>query len=82
MDKPVGDYIKNKPHFRVFLKNYTDQIKELLPLYTKEGKSYLTIAIGCTGGRHRSVFTARRVAENLSKFGFSVSEYHRDIRKK
>lgn len=82
LDKAVGDYIRNKPHFRTFLKNYTDQIKDLLPLYIKEGKSYLTIAIGCTGGKHRSVFIAHSIAENLSKFGFSASEYHRDIRKK
>ena len=81
LDLPVGDYIRNKPGFRTFIKDYTGQIKHLLPLYIKEGKSYLTIAIGCTGGRHRSVFIAHQVAQSLSRFGFSVSEYHRDIRK-
>jgi len=81
LDRPVGDYIRNKPGFKTFIKDYTGQIKHLLPLYIKEGKSYLTIAIGCTGGRHRSVFIAHQVAESLSRFGFSVSEYHRDIRK-
>lgn len=81
LDKPVGTYIRSRPGFRKFIADYTGQIKNLLPLYIKEGKSYLTIAIGCTGGKHRSVFIARQLAQNLSRFGFSVSEYHRDIRK-
>lgn len=81
LDAPVGRYLRSKPGFRSFLKNYTDQIKALLPLYVKEGKSYLTVAIGCTGGRHRSVYIAGEIARKLSAGGFSVSEYHRDIRK-
>ncbi len=81
LDAPVGRYLRSKPGFRNFLKNYTDQIKALLPLYVKEGKSYLTVAIGCTGGRHRSVYIAGEIAKKLSAGGFSVSEYHRDIRK-
>ncbi len=81
MDAAVGVYLRNKPGFRNFLNGYTDQIKALLPLYIKEGKSYLTIAIGCTGGRHRSVYIAGEMAKKLEAGGFSVSEYHRDIRK-
>jgi UPF0042 nucleotide-binding protein len=81
LDKPVVNYIKSKSVFKSFIKEYVGQIKSLLPLYIKEGKSYLTIAIGCTGGRHRSVFIAQQMASELSKLGFSVSEYHRDIRK-
>ncbi len=81
LDASVGNYLKTKPGFRNFLKGYTDQVKALLPLYIKEGKSYLTIAIGCTGGRHRSVYTASEMAKRLAAGGFSVSEYHRDIRK-
>ena len=81
LDASVGSYIRGRPGFRSFITDYTGQIKNLLPLYIKEGKSYLTIAIGCTGGRHRSVFIAHQVAETLSKLGFSVSEFHRDIRK-
>ncbi|MDA8242689.1 MAG: RNase adapter RapZ [Elusimicrobia bacterium] len=81
MDAPVGAYLRRQPGFKSFLKSYTEQIRTLLPLYIKEGKSYLTIAIGCTGGRHRSVYIARQIAETLSAGGFSVSEYHRDIRK-
>ncbi len=81
LDAPVGRYLRGKPGFRGFLKNYTRQIKDLLPLYVKEGKSYLTIAIGCTGGRHRSVYIAGEIVKKLAAGGFSVSEYHRDIRK-
>jgi UPF0042 nucleotide-binding protein len=81
LDPAVGAYIRSRPGFNSFIAGYTGQIKQLLPLYVKEGKSYLTIAIGCTGGKHRSVFIANRLAEALSRFGFSVSEYHRDIRK-
>ncbi len=81
LDAPVGTYLRRQPGFRNFLKSYTEQIKALLPLYIREGKSYLTIAIGCTGGRHRSVYIAGEIARNLAAGGFSVSEYHRDIRK-
>ena len=81
LNKPVAAYIRSRPGFRRFITDYTGQIKNLLPLYIKEGKSYLTIAIGCTGCHHRSVFITRQLAQNLSRFGFSVSEYHRDIRK-
>jgi len=81
LDASVGRYLSDKPGFKKFLKSYTEQIKALLPLYIKEGKSYLTIAIGCTGGRHRSVYTAGEIARILAAGGFSVSEHHRDIRK-
>jgi UPF0042 nucleotide-binding protein len=81
LDAPVWNYLKGKPGFRGFLKEYTGQIKTLLPLYVKEGKSYLTIAIGCTGGRHRSVCIAGEMARRLAAGGLSISEYHRDIRK-
>ncbi len=81
LDAPVGTYLRRQPGFKNFLKSYTEQIKALLPLYIREGKSYLTIAIGCTGGRHRSVYIAGEIVRNLAAGGFSVSEYHRDIRK-
>jgi UPF0042 nucleotide-binding protein len=81
LDRPVGDYLRSKPVLKTFMRDYMAQIKRLVPLYVKEGKSYLTIAIGCTGGRHRSVFMAHALAEELSRSGLSVSEHHRDIRK-
>jgi len=80
-DAPVGAYLRRQPGFKTFLKTYSEQIRALLPLYIKEGKSYLTVAIGCTGGRHRSVYIAGELARLLASSGFSVSEYHRDIRK-
>ena len=81
LDAPVGRYLRRQPGFKNFLKTYAGQIMALLPLYIKEGKSYLTIAIGCTGGRHRSVHIAGEIARILAAGGFSVSEHHRDIRK-
>ena len=54
-------------------------VKHLVPLYMREGKSYLTIAIGCTGGRHRSVYIAHTIAEALRSMNLSVDEYHRDM---
>lgn len=81
LEKPVQNFIRRHRAYSFFIRNYVSQIKNLLPLYVKEGKSYLTIAIGCTGGKHRSVFIAHTIAEELSKAGYSVNEYHRDIRK-
>lgn len=81
LDKPVQRYIARHKPYISFVKDFTAQIKKLLPLYVKEGKSYLTIAIGCTGGKHRSVFIAHTLASKLSTAGYSVSEHHRDIRK-
>ncbi|MBU2530949.1 MAG: RNase adapter RapZ [Elusimicrobia bacterium] len=81
LDKGVQVYLESKPMLKQFIERYSDQIKDLIPLYIKEGKSYLTIAIGCTGGRHRSVFISNQIAKKMEKFGFSVSEHHRDIRK-
>lgn len=81
LDAPVQNYIRKRRAYSFFIKSFLKQIKGLLPLYVKEGKSYLTIAIGCTGGKHRSVFIAHTLARHLSKAGYSVNDYHRDIRK-
>lgn len=81
LDGPVADFIMGSRAAREFLKKYIDMVGWLIPFYIKEGKSYLTIAVGCTGGRHRSVFIAHRVAAALSGRGFGVSEFHRDMRK-
>jgi len=77
---PVAKYITAFPETKQFITKYTDLLKFLIPKYMKEGKSYLTIAIGCTGGRHRSVYMAHELAKTLREGGFTVSEYHRDIR--
>jgi len=79
LDEPVQRYILAQPIARRFLSDYLKLITELLPHYVKEGKSYLTIAVGCTGGRHRSVFCTRWLAQKLRSSGHPVQEFHRDI---
>lgn len=82
LDIAVARYISSDKNSKIFLGKFTKLIKYLIPLYVKEGKSYLTIAVGCTGGRHRSVYLARNIAEFLKKTNMTVSAYHRDIRKR
>jgi UPF0042 nucleotide-binding protein len=79
LDEPVQKYILKQPIARRFLKDWLKLISELLPHYVREGKSYLTIAVGCTGGRHRSVFCTRWMAQKLRSSGHPVQEFHRDI---
>ncbi|MDE2510358.1 MAG: RNase adapter RapZ [Elusimicrobia bacterium] len=79
LDEPVQRYLLKQPIARRFLKDWLKLITELLPHYVREGKSYLTIAVGCTGGRHRSVFCTRWMAQKLRSSGHPVQEFHRDI---
>lgn len=79
LDKPVQDYILSFKETQEFIDKFTDLIQYLIPKYIQEGKSYLTIAMGCTGGRHRSVFMAHEIARRLNKMGLTASEFHRDI---
>ena len=79
LDKPVQDYIMSFAETKEFIDKFTDLIQYLIPKYIQEGKSYLTIAMGCTGGRHRSVFMAHEIARRLNKMGLNASEFHRDI---
>lgn len=81
LDRPVQSYILSQPACRPFLRKYTDMIQSLLPAYIREGKSYLTLAVGCTGGHHRSVFVAEHLARTLERSGYHVTAYHRDINK-
>jgi len=78
-DLPVAEYLRGFPQTRTFLEKLVDFIRFALPLYIREGKAYLTIAIGCTGGRHRSVFIAEELARILCQEGYEVSVRHRDI---
>ncbi|HEY9550530.1 MAG TPA: RNase adapter RapZ, partial [Kiloniellaceae bacterium] len=78
-DAAVADYVTQDPGFRPFFDQLTGMLKDLLPRYEREGKSYLTIAVGCTGGRHRSVFLAERLAAWLTASGRPVRLGHRDI---
>ena len=77
--EPIQKYVLKNQSTRRFLKKYLDLLDYLIPLYEKEGKAYLTIAIGCTGGRHRSVVISGKLFEHLKKKGMSVEINHRDI---
>ena len=79
LDAAVQNYIMSFKESREFAEKFADLIKYLIPKYIKEGKSYLTIAMGCTGGKHRSVFMAHKLAQYLTKLKLSASEFHRDI---
>lgn len=78
-DEKVIDYILKQKETAEFLRRFSEMIEYLIPLYEKEGKSYLTIAIGCTGGKHRSVVITEHVAAMLSQRSTEVTIRHRDI---
>jgi hypothetical protein len=78
-DAAVADYFAGDAGFAPFFDHLTAMLEGLLPRYEREGKSYLTIALGCTGGRHRSVFVAERLAAWLRERGRAVHLAHRDI---
>lgn len=81
MDKPVVDYVMQFEESKEFYKRLTDFIDYSVPLYVKEGKSRLVIAIGCTGGKHRSVTFAELLYKHLGELGYKVSTNHRDLYK-
>ena len=74
----IKDFVLGQEDTRVFLDKYLDLLDYLIPLYEKEGKAYLTIALGCTGGRHRSVTIARAIYEHINAMGKTVELNHRD----
>ena len=76
---PVIRYMKRQRETARFLKKLEDFLVYVVPQYVKEGKSYLTIGIGCTGGRHRSVMIANAIADRLSEKGYTVKVRHRDL---
>lgn len=78
-DAPVGAFVAEDSAFQPYFDKLTALLVSLLPAYEREGKAYLTIAIGCTGGRHRSVYTAERVAEALRAEGREAGLRHRDL---
>jgi UPF0042 nucleotide-binding protein len=79
LDEPVRRYVLGQPEAKEFLERAEYLLKFLVPAYVKEGKSYLTIAIGCTGGRHRSVVLVEEIADRLRKMGYNPSTIHRDV---
>ena len=78
-DEPVRDYVLGQRETGEFLRKLDDLLGFLLPNFVKEGKSYLSIAVGCTGGRHRSVVLGDEVARMLTARGFRPTVQHRDI---
>ena len=76
----VKNFVLNNEETPIFLEKYLDLLDYLMPLYEKEGKAYLKIAVGCTGGRHRSVIIAQTIYEHIDKQGKQVGITHRDIR--
>ena len=80
-DRRVVGYLRSQDEVQETLKRFTDLLSYLLPLYKREGKSYVTVGIGCTGGRHRSVMIANELARALRKAGFDAHASHRDVRK-
>ena len=81
LDAPVRDYVMEKEETQGFVSRFTDLIDYLLPLYSKEGKSQLVIAVGCTGGHHRSVALAQYMCDHLTEKGVKASVTHRDMQK-
>ena len=77
---PVIRYMKRQVETPRFLKKLEDFLVYVVPQYIKEGKSYLTIGVGCTGGRHRSVMITNAIAERLSERGYTVKVRHRDLK--
>ena len=78
-DAPVRDYVLGQPVTEAFLSSLRSMLEPLMPAYATEGKSYLTVAFGCTGGHHRSVAIAEEIATALREMGYEPSVTHRDI---
>jgi UPF0042 nucleotide-binding protein len=78
-DPLIREYVLERPVTAAFLADFEAMLVEILPAYQAEGRSYLTIAIGCTGGRHRSVAIAEELARRFSERGISAKTTHRDV---
>ncbi len=78
-DAPVGEHIQTDPAFHTAFDQIRALLMTVLPRYAAQGKAYVHIAFGCTGGRHRSVFTAERMAGDLREAGFSPTVRHRNL---
>jgi UPF0042 nucleotide-binding protein len=79
LDDAVKEYVFSHGEAGEFLDRVTSMLEFLIPLYEAEGKSYLTIAIGCTGGRHRSVALTEAIGSHLASEGITVVTHHRDL---
>ncbi|CAM3956657.1 RNase adapter RapZ [Helcobacillus massiliensis] len=79
VDKEVSDFVLNAPNAREFVDKYVDALLPVLRGYSEENKQFATVAIGCTGGKHRSVAVSEEVAAQLRRLGHSVRVRHRDL---
>ncbi len=79
LDGPVSDYVLAAPEAQRFVSQVEEMLSDLLPAFRREGKAYLTIGIGCTGGHHRSVAISEEVSRRLRSEGIAISVFHRDI---
>ncbi|MFZ1086718.1 MAG: RNase adapter RapZ [Terracidiphilus sp.] len=81
LDPKVAAYVRGFPQTQEFLERVKSLLLYLLPHYVEEGKSYLTVAFGCTGGQHRSVMMVEEIAEELKRAGYQVKALHRDTKR-
>ncbi len=79
LDQAVGAYVEADPDFVPFFGQVRDMLDFVLPRFVREGKKYCTVAVGCTGGRHRSVHVARKLAQHLNERNWCVSVVHREL---
>lgn len=79
LDQAIGDYVRADPLFDAAFGQIATLLETLLPRYQAEGKAYVTVAFGCTGGRHRSVYFAEQIGERLRGKGFSLTMMHRNL---
>jgi UPF0042 nucleotide-binding protein len=79
LDPPVAAYVEGDPDFQAFWQGLTSFLAPLLPRFVAEGKKYLTVAVGCTGGRHRSVLVAERLGDYLRRLGWRADVAHREL---
>lgn len=77
-DQAVQDYVLSRHEAQMFLQHFEHMLKDILPYYIREGKSHLSISLGCTGGQHRSIALAIKVGESLTNAGYKVIVNHRD----
>lgn len=80
-DQPVIDYLEKSSEVHETIQRFSDLLTFLMPLYRREGKSYVTVGIGCTGGKHRSVAVANALASRLTTAGYEARVSHRDVKK-
>jgi UPF0042 nucleotide-binding protein len=81
LDQPVRDFLHARSEYNEFFAKLDDLLLFLIPHYHREGKTYLTISVGCTGGRHRSVAMAQELSDRLTSRGYSIKTKHRDLEK-